>query len=66
MSYNRAYTAGEKVKVDAGVFVASPTLGPCTVPCVVLMDTPAATDQVYISRESNHDTLYVFKDRISP
>ena len=56
------YRSGQEIFVDPGVFVASPTLHPCTVPCVVLHD---GADQVYISRISTGDTLYVFKSRTS-
>lgn len=65
MSYGRAYTAGEYVKVDQGVIVASPTLGPCTVPAEVVLDSNEAEVQVYLSIEGA-STMYVYKDRVAP
>lgn len=62
----RSYKKGEKVLVDPGVFIASPTLREPDTPCIVLADASENDMQVYVSRESNHDTLYVFKGRIKP
>lgn len=65
MSYNRAYTEGEMVKIDQGVLVGTPTLGPCTVSAEVLAASVAAEVQVYV-HPVGYSPLYVFKDRVEP
>lgn len=66
MSMKHAYLAGQLVHVDPGVFTASPTLATPTVECRVLETSPSTADQVYVTRLSNGDTLYVFKHRVAP
>ena len=63
---DRAYRKGESVRVDPGVFTASPTSGEHTVPCTVLLDSYVSAQQVYLARDDNCDTLYVFKTRVTP
>jgi len=67
MSYNRAYTVGEEVRVDQYAMGLNPmpTLGPCTLPAVVKYDSPAANSMVHLEVEG-YPSLSVYKDRVTP
>lgn len=65
MSYGRAYTAGQQVKIDKGVVEPVPTLGECYIDAEVLADSNAAHIEVNVKPEG-YPALDVLKDRVTP